>query len=236
MTSTTAPPADSRVARIRETFRELGCAQLRDAAPDYVEVLAWPLVSRTPGLHLAGPVYPVATANDMLPVLQALDAAAPGDVLLATNTAEYSEALAGDVLSTAAVAQGLGGLVVHGAVRDLGFIAELGLPVFSTEVNIISAKTAQVPAAELPMSVTVPVVGADGPRPLELSPGDWLFGDDDAVVAVRADRVSPVLNAARLLRSQEEKLRDAVRGGIRLSEACGLHDYLAGRGPLKMDV
>jgi len=229
---------EQRIEQIRQTFTGFGCAQLRDAAPKYVEVLAWPLVHRGGPAHLAGPVFPVATGNDMLPVLQGLDATPPGHVLLVSNTAERSEALAGDILGTAAVAQRLGGLVVNGAVRDLGFLRRLGLPVYSTEVTIVSAKTALVPAVELPMAIEAPVVDADqgGTRPLELRAGDWLFGDEDAVVAVPARYLSAVFTAARLLRDQEEQLRSAVRSGQRLSEVCGLHDYLAGRGPLRMDV
>ncbi|MCX4778470.1 RraA family protein [Streptomyces sp. NBC_01264] len=231
-------PDEQRIAEIRADFAGFGCAQLRDAAPKYVEVVAWPLQRRTPVTHLAGPAFPVATDNDMLPVLQGLDATPPGHVLLVTNTAPRSEALAGDILATAAVAQGLGGLVVNGAVRDVGYLRGLDLAVYSTEVDIISAKTALVPAAQLPMEVTVPIVDESGSvdATIEVGAGDWVFGDEDAVVLVRARHLSAVFSAARILQGQEEQLREALRGGHRLSEVCGLHDYIAGTGPLRMDV
>jgi 4-hydroxy-4-methyl-2-oxoglutarate aldolase len=223
----TALPAET-IARFRGLFDGLGCALLHDAAHAYVRPVPPALTLRTPGLRLAGPAFPVETHNDMLPVLQALDAAPPGSVIVARNTADESEALAGDIFVTAAAAQGIAGLVVDGAIRDIDGIQGLGVPVFSRTVNYVSAKTALVPARAVPEAVTLASVA--------VAPGDWIFGDSDGLLVVEARLVSAVMNAAIVLHEREESLKRALRAGERLSTVCGLREFLAGEAPLKAAI
>ena len=118
-------------------------------------------------------------------------------------------------------------LVVDGAVRDVDFIRDLEFPVFSAEVCFVSAKTAQVPAADVPATVTVGAV--------EVEPGDWIFGDGDGMLAIKRRFVSAVINGALLLLAEEEALKAALVRGDRFGDLCGLGDHLAGRGPLRFD-
>lgn len=211
-------------ARLAE---QLGCAQVRDAALEHTTVLNLPLRALTPGGRICAPVYPVATENDMLPCLQGLDATPPGWVLFLYNTAATSEALAGDILITAAKMQGLAGLIVKGAVRDLDAYAEIGLPVFATEVTYVSAKTAEVAAVELPMSLELPEA--------IVRPGDWIVADTDGCLLVPRRYARAIFTAARALDSEERRLRAALEAGGRLSELCNLHGYLNGDGPLRFE-
>lgn len=221
---TTTP--EDRV-RIVELFEELGCAQLRDASATRTNVLA-PGLRRIAGTRLAGPAFPVATDNDMLPCLQALAAAPPGSVLVLHNTALESEALAGDILVSAARAQGLAGLVVDGAVRDVDSMQQIGLTVFARTINYVSAKTAKVPATRVPQAVVIEGVS--------VGPGDWVFGDGDGLARVEDAHVRAVLNAALMLRAREAELRARLAAGARLDEVTGLHDFVAGRGPLRFEI
>lgn len=217
-----APCTDS--IRLAE---QLGCAQVRDAAASRTTVLDLGLRGLTPGGRICAPVYPVATANDMLPCLQGLDAAPPGWALFLYNTEAVSEALAGDILLTAAKTQGLAGLIVKGAVRDLDAYAEIGLPVFATDVTYVSAKTAEVAAVELPMSVELPEA--------TVHPGDWIVADTDGCLLVPRRYARPIFAAALALDGEERRLRRALEEGGRLSELCNLHGYLRGEGPLRFE-
>ncbi|WP_424217327.1 RraA family protein (plasmid) [Streptomyces sp. BI20] len=219
---------EQEIRRLAALFAPLGCALLHDAAPDHAAVVDAPLRSRTPGLPIAGPVFPVHTDNDMLPVLQALDQAPPGWVILVRNTAARSEALAGDIMATACKHRGLAGLIVDGAVRDVDTLPAIGFPVHSTEVTFVSAKTAKVPARQVPETVTV------GGRTLR--PGDWIFADGDGVLTVPAETAGPVIRAAVLLGRREEELRARLRAGETMGDLCGLADFLAGRAPLRFEV
>lgn len=237
MRATDSEPGGSaspmRISRVRDEFESLSTSQLRDAAPARVAVSHWRLIRRGRQERLVGPVFPVQTANDMLPVLQGVQACPPGWILVLENTSEKSEALAGEIVATAAVQQGLGGLVIKGALRDTKEVAASNLPVWSTDVNIVSAKTAAQPAASIP-----------GMWPSGLSPmvnlsfrvGDWLIIDRDAAVTVRDAEISAVFGAARLLAAREGMLLEALRAGRRLDDIVGLDAYLRGEGPLAMEV
>jgi 4-hydroxy-4-methyl-2-oxoglutarate aldolase len=214
---------------IKDSFQLLGCAQLYDAAMKYSYCLTIPLKSRTSIKKLAGPIFPIITDNDMLPCLQALDLAPRGSVLFIHNiSAEYSEALAGDIFVTAAREQGLGGLIVNGAVRDIDVIDNMGFPVFSKEVTFVSAKTANVASTSVPATIKLPNV--------VLEPGDWIFADSDGVLLVKQKFMGIVYKAAMVLSNREEDLRIKLLDKNRLSDLCGLHDYLEGRAPLKFDA
>ena len=209
------------LAGVRERFAGIGVAQLSDAATGYTRVLPVPFAPRTPATHVCGPVFPVETDNDMLPCLQALAAAPPGWVVLIANRTSPSEALVGDIYTLAAQTQGLAGIVVAGAVRDLADLSGMTIPVFSTSVTFVSARTTDRKAERVPVEVQVAGV--------PVAPGDWLFGDPDGFLVVTP---AEVMTAGRLLRDREEKLKAALREGRRLATLTGLDDFLAGTGPL----
>lgn len=229
----TAPDAgpvwdEATIERLRHGFDGVGCAQLADAAPEYAVPLRLQLAARNGLSTVCGPVFPVTTDDDMLPCLQGLAATPPGWVLFIHNTVRPSEALVGDIFTESARVQRLGGIVVDGAVRDLADLADIPVPVFSTEVTFVSARTTDVRAQQVPNAVTV--------AGCELRPGDWLFGDPDGFLTVPARRVGSVLAAGAVLRRREEGLREAMRErGRTLADLTGLADFLSGTGELKFN-
>ncbi|GHH77831.1 hypothetical protein GCM10018781_52110 [Kitasatospora indigofera] len=220
---------EAAITRLRQEFSQVSTSQLADASGDLVTALRLPLRSRNGLPRVAGPAFPVTTDDDMLPCLQALAATPPGWILLLVNEQRPSEALAGDILTASALAQRLGGLVVDGAVRDLDDLAELPIPVFSTEVTLVSARTTRERAPHVPQTVRTGGV--------EVRPGDWLVGDADGFVVVPEDKVTAVLSAGRLLRAREDRLKQSIRDGAgTLAELTGLADFLAGTGELRFEV
>lgn len=217
-------PTAAEIERSRRAFVEIGVAQLADAASDVVRVVGLDLRPRTAQLRVCGPAFPVYTDNDMLPCLQALAAVPAGWVVVLVNRASESEALVGDIYTVAAQEQGVGGVVVAGAARDLADIAAMTIPVFSTSVTYVSARTTDRPARQVPEPVTIG--GA------LLAPGDWIFGDPDGFLVVDAAAAGTVLLGGRVLRDREEKLKAALRQGRSLSELTGLPAFLAGEAPL----
>jgi 4-hydroxy-4-methyl-2-oxoglutarate aldolase len=224
MTGVLAEYSAEHLRRVHERFAAIGVAQLSDAANQHVRPVALPFTARTPAIRVCGPVFPVATDNDMLPCLQALASVPPGWVLLIVNSAETSEALVGDIFTLAAQTQGVGGIVVHGAVRDLADLTDMEIPVFSTSVTFVSARTTDQIADQVPYEVRLAGV--------PVAPGDWLFGDPDGFLVVPAIQVGAVMMAGRVLRNREEKLKAALREGHNLAKLTGLEEFLAGTAPL----
>lgn len=80
---------------------------------------------------VAGRIRPVCHMGSVDLLLEAIDAAEPGEVLVIDNGGRTDEACIGDLVVLEAQAAGLAGIVVWGLHRDSADIAKIGLPVFT---------------------------------------------------------------------------------------------------------
>ena len=120
-----------------------------------------------PGASIAAPAYPVGcTPGDNLAVHVAVTKAPRGSVLVVDVGQVTDRGYWGEVLTTAAEAAGLAGLVLDGGVRDVGALEAHGFPVFSAGIALTGA------TKDKPGTVGRPVrVGG-----IEVSVGDWVVG------------------------------------------------------------
>jgi 4-hydroxy-4-methyl-2-oxoglutarate aldolase len=171
----------------------LPTAVLCDVAPEPIALL--PRVRRLwRGATLVGPAVTVRTPpGELASVIQALNGAQEGDVLVVDCGGSLATALFGDRLSKLALERGLAGLVVDGAVRDADGIEELGFPVFAAGI------VPNGPGKDVYGEVGVPIECA-GRR---VEPGDFVYGDGDGVVVVPAGIHDEVVAKARILLAEE---------------------------------
>ena len=141
---------------------------------------------------------------DNLALFGALDAAQPGDILVACTDAFLTTAVTGDLLLGMARNLGIAGFVTDGMVRDLPGLLGVGLPIFCAGV------TANSPARNGPGTVGLPVVLGD----VLLQPGDILVGDGDGVVVVPREQGERVLASLEAIRGAERDLEAKVNGGL----------------------
>ncbi len=173
------------------------------------------------GASLAAPAYPVrCTPGDNLAVHVAVTRAPAGSVLVVDVGDVSDRGYWGEVLTTGAIARGIGGLVIDGGVRDVAALEALEFPVFSRTVALRGA--AKVARG----SVGVPVDVAGVP----VAPGDWVVGDVDGVVVVPGDRLADVIDAGRARASAEDGYFAALRGGATTVEILGLDASLVEDG------
>jgi regulator of RNase E activity RraA len=119
---------------LRRRFATLTTAHLADAclrAQVPVRCAPASLSTLMPGSRLAGRVAPAQHVGSVDIFLEALEGAAPGDVLVVGNGGRLDEACVGDLVALEAQAAGLEGLVIWGLHRDTADIRAIGLPVFS---------------------------------------------------------------------------------------------------------
>src|SRR5439155_20686730 len=122
---------------------------------------------------------------DHLPVMSALEHAAPGDVLvIATNGG--TRAVFGELFATEARRRGLAGIVADGLCRDLRGLREIGLPVFARGTTPRSGTT----VSRAPLKATIACAG------VTVTSGDIVFGDDDGVLIAAPERIAAALDAA----------------------------------------
>ena len=132
-----------------------------------------------PGAAVAAPAYPVGcTPGDNLAVHVAVTKAPRGSVLVVDVGRVPDRGYWGEVLTTAAEAAGLAGLVLDGGVRDVAALEAHGFPVFSSTIALTGA------TKDKPGTVGAPVrVGG-----VRVSAGDWVVADVDGVTFVPAGR------------------------------------------------
>lgn len=193
----------SGMRAVHDSLLELGAATLHEAQ-EQTGALTCAIKPLDPSRRLAGPALTVdAQPGDNLVIHYALTRARPGDVLV-VDAKGYTEAGPwGDILTLAAQKRGIAGLVIDGAVRDGDRILSMGFPVFSRGLSIRAARKNQ------PGRVNVPVICGG----VAVSPGDWIMGDRDGVVAIPRDSLPAVIAAAERREAAEVALRKGIEAG-----------------------
>ena len=169
------------------------------------------------GASLAAPAYPVGcTPGDNLAVHVAVTTAPAGSVLVVDVGEVPDRGYWGEVLTTAAEAAGLVGLVIDGGVRDVAALEAHGFPVFSSTIALTGA------SKELPGTVGAPVrVGG-----VPVHQGDWVVGDVDGVTVVPAGSLEAVRTAGQARESKEAGFFTALREGKTTVELLNLDTSL----------
>ena len=118
-----------------------------------------------------------------------------------TPSGDTSRAAFGDILGEICVANGIAGVVIDGATRDVDELTAMKLPVFATAV------TPAGPWKNGPGTVGYPVACGH----VVCHPGDAIFGDGDGVVVVARDEVAAIAAATEKQDATEEALRVNIR-------------------------
>lgn len=183
----------------------LGAATLHEAA-GRIGALPSAIKPVAPDMRIAGPAFTVhVPAGDNLWIHRALYEAAPGDVLVVSTSGGIEWGYWGDILDEAAMARGLGGLVIDGGVRDVAGLVTLAFPVFSNGVSLRGTIKGYEATAWLRQPIRVGEVVVEQ--------GDLVVGDRDGVVVLPAASVVDALVAgARRERDEADKIARIRRG------------------------
>jgi 4-hydroxy-4-methyl-2-oxoglutarate aldolase len=197
MTHRRVRPADtirsdiSRVApNLVDAARPLSTATLHEAA----------------GFRLSGPAVTVhSPGGDNLWLHRAIYVAQPGDVLVVHTHGQYQHGYWGEIMSTAAKARGLAGLVIDGCVRDGDLLMHIGFPVFARGLCIRG--TGKDFGAH--GWINAPTLFED----VVVHPGDLIVGDGDGVVCIARDHVEQVLQTAQQREQHEADILERLKNG-----------------------
>ncbi len=165
------------------------------------------------GAALAAPAYAVTCgAADNLAIHAAVVEAPPGTALVVAASDPAERGYWGEVLTTAAEARGLLGLVIDGGVRDVAALEAHQWPVFSSVVALRGA--AKVAGGEIGGTARVGDV--------DVQTGDWVVADRDGVTVIPGDRLDAVLEAGQARADKEAAMFMKLRGGATTVELLGL--------------
>lgn len=207
MMTTYAPDALSALA-------DLGSATVYEAngQRDALDPALKPL---DPATKMAGRAVTVSLAPaDNWFIHIGLLEAGPGDVLVVDVQGYVDAGPWGDVLTHAAQARGLAGLVIDGAVRDSQQVIAAGFPCFARGVCIRGTSKVQQGSINVPVTVGGVLV----------NPGDILIGDADGLVRVRPGDAETALAASRAREEKEARFMQEIDNGRSTLELMGLTD------------
>jgi 5-oxopent-3-ene-1,2,5-tricarboxylate decarboxylase/2-hydroxyhepta-2,4-diene-1,7-dioate isomerase len=155
-----------------------------------------------------GPPDPIARRRS--PEIALIEAIEPGDVFCVDALGVVTAGIIGDILASRLKARGAIAAVIHGAVRDVPYIKEVGLPVFAT--------------AHHPSASGRDLVAVDYDRPIDMAgvqvlPGDVILADDEAVLAMPLDLAETIAADG----PQKEQLEAWIRNQI--ANGGSIHEY-----------
>jgi regulator of RNase E activity RraA len=174
-----------------------------------------------PGSRLVGRACPSRHVGSVDVFLEALEGAAPGDVLVVDNGGRLDEGCVGDLVALEVQAAGLEGIVIWGLHRDTADIRAIGLPVFS--LGAIPTGPQRLDAR--PEDALKSAVVGDW----TVSREDLIVGDDDGVLLVPVARAGDIFTLAETIRDTERRQAELMRGGVSLRRQVHFDVYLAKR-------
>ena len=208
----------------RRRFAKLTTAHLADACiRAQVPVRCAPALLRAlvPGSRLVGRAAPARHVGSVDVFLEALERAAPGDVLVVDNGGRLDESCVGDLVALEVEAAGLDGIVIWGLHRDTADMRAIWLPIFSLGAIPTGPQRLDIRPEDALESATV--------GDFTVSREDLILGDDDGVLVVPLARAEDLFTLAETIRDTERRQAELMRGGVSLRSQVQFDVYLAQR-------
>jgi len=164
-----------------------------------------------PEMKICGPAVTVhSPPGDNLWLHRALYVAQPGDVLVVYASGGYEYGYWGEIMSSAAKARQLGGLVIDACVRDGAILGDIGFPVFSRGLCIRGT------GKDLGARgwINHPVLIGD----VTVRAGDLVLGDTDGVVVLPYDLAESITASAVERENKEASILKRIAAGERTLE------------------
>ena len=198
---------------IRRLAAEVDTTALCDVGDD-VRVMSATLRCRSANPVLCGPAVTVRCRDDFLGVIQAIEAATAGDVLVVDGGGRET-ALAGELFARAALGKGLAGIIVDGGYRDLKFVTGCQLPIYSRHVTPKAGTTTR-PAV---VGATVSCGG------VAVHAGDIVIADHNGIVVLDPGTAVARLTAAAQVIAAEARVVERLDAGASLGDVLNLAEH-----------
>ncbi|MEU7874099.1 RraA family protein [Dactylosporangium sp. NPDC049140] len=206
-------PAPLDLDAVRRLAAEVDTTAICDAARD-VRVMSPRLRCRSASPVLCGPAVTVRCRGDFLGVVQAIERAGAGDVLVVDGGGRET-ALAGELFARAALHKGLAGIIVDGGYRDMRFVSGCPLPVYSRHVSPMAGTTTAL--ADVNRTV------ACGGVPVHA--GDIVVADHDGIVVLDPATALAQLTAAAAVMAAEARVVERLDAGAALGDCLNLAEH-----------
>ncbi|WP_223457591.1 MULTISPECIES: RraA family protein [unclassified Pseudomonas] len=172
------------------------------------------------GSFIAAPAYPLeCSPGDNLSIHIAMERVPRGSVLVVA-TGNHLAGYWGEVLTVAAEAAGVVGLVIDGGVRDIAALVARKFPVFARGISMKGTVKASSPSVGQPFQFN----GA------QVAVGDLVVADDDGVLIIPQGSVAQTIAEAERRAAKEAEMMIALSQGRSTLELMNLTSWRNGHG------
>ncbi|MGY2290955.1 RraA family protein [Pseudomonas sp. SDO528_S397] len=169
------------------------------------------------GAFIAAPAYPLeCSPGDNLSIHIAMERVPRGSVLVVA-TGNHLAGYWGEVLTVAAEAAGVVGLVIDGGVRDIAALAARKFPVFARGISMKGTVKASSPSVGQPLNF----------NGVQVAAGDLVVADDDGVLILPQGLVTQTLANAQARADKEAEMMSALSQGRSTLELMNLTQWRA---------
>jgi len=170
---------------------------------------------------LCGPAITVdCHVGDNLMIHKAVTVARPGDILVVSIGNDDESGAWGEILTTAAMARGIAGLIIDGGVRDVEAVERRGFPVFARGIAVGATMKRNRGL------INHPVICGN----VQVCPGDLVIADIDGIVVIQRELVDQVLDASQTREDKEAVMMKELESGKTTLELLGLDEILSSLG------
>ncbi|WP_175751657.1 RraA family protein [Burkholderia ambifaria] len=208
-------PTQTHEPALLEQARRLGTSTLFEAFGLSTSAVDPAIRTVWPGASVAGPAFPLeCSPGDNLSIHIAMERVPRGSVLV-VSTGGFVAGYWGEVLTVAAEAAGVAGLIIDGGVRDIAALTARRFPVFARGISMRGTIKASAPSVGQPISLAGTPVAA----------GDLVVADEDGVLVIPVAHVEAALAGGQARADNEARMMDALREGRSTLELMGLTSW-----------
>ena len=171
--------------------------------------------------HIVGRACPARHYGSVDVFLEAIDRAAPGDVLVVDNGGRLDEACVGDLVTLETALAGLRGIVIWGLHRDSSELRTIRLPIFSFGTLPTGPQRLETQEAA---ALTSARCGEH-----EVTSDDFVLADDDGVIFMPLSQAQGVAELAAAIRDTERSQAARMQLGTNFRKQARFDEFLAAR-------
>jgi 3-hexulose-6-phosphate synthase/6-phospho-3-hexuloisomerase len=205
-------------AHLHEAFMKVSTANISDAMHKKGEMRGlkpvWGGTIKKP-LKFAGRAVTVRTySGDWSKPVESIDHAKPGDVIV-IDSCQSEIACWGELATNSCISQGVAGVIIDGAARDIDDIRKLEFPVFARHFTPTAGENRGLGEINVEIECATQNV----------APGDWIIGDESGIVVVPKKMAMEMANRAIDVKEKEDRIREEIRRGSTLAKVLRLKKW-----------
>ncbi len=205
-----------------DTLEEMG--YINQTLSLEIKPLKYEMIIAGPAFTLTGTrVVEKATDEELSELFDMLERIYPYCVVIINAEKDNQCGHWGELLSNAAQAKGASGVVVDGNSRDGQLLLKMkNWPVFIKRMTPIEANGRwAMKQCQVPIAITGTFT-----HTVRVKPGDWIFGDMDAVIVIPEEIAEEVLIKAEECKDTENKVREELIAGKTFKEVWDKYERL----------